>query len=253
MIKKIGTREWAKYNVNIQRGCEHGCRYCYARYNSVTRFKRCTAEQWLDPVIVQAKVDKNYGKYRGTVMFPSTHDITPRNISECLCVLRRLLDVGNKVLIVSKPHWDCIPLICETLKEYRLQIEFRFTIGSTSDKVLSFWEPGAPNLAERLSCLRYAYKCGYEMSVSCEPYLDPYVPYTYAAVLPYLTNSFWIGKLRDFKRRVDLTGVTDEQMTKFVKPLMAALSDEVVKTICMALHGHRFVKWKDSVREVMAK
>ena len=26
-----GTQEWAASNVNIQDGCEHDCRYCYAK------------------------------------------------------------------------------------------------------------------------------------------------------------------------------------------------------------------------------
>ena len=56
--EKTGTKEWAAANVNIQFGCEHGCRYCYARHEAVCRFKRCTAEQWINPVIDNAKVDK---------------------------------------------------------------------------------------------------------------------------------------------------------------------------------------------------
>jgi len=249
---KTGTKEWAEVNVNIQRGCEHGCRYCYARYNSVKRFKRCTAEQWLSPVIDSKKVDKNYRRRKGIVMFPSTHDITTRNISECLVVLHRLLDAGNRVLIVSKPHWTCIPLMCESLKKYKHQIEFRFTIGSNDDDVLGFWEPNAPKFAERLACLWYAYKAGYETSVSCEPYLDAYVIYTYWSVVNYLTSSFWVGKLRAFNSRVDLAGVTEEQMIKYVEPLRSAQTDAVVMSIYKSFHSLPLVKWKDSIRKVVS-
>ena len=251
--KKTGTKEWAKDNVNIQRGCEHGCRYCYARYNAVKRFKQCTAEQWLNPVINQAKVDKNYYKGKGVVMFPSTHDITPKNLSECLCVLRKLLDAGNQVLIVSKPHWSCITLICETLKGYRSQIMFRFTIGSKNDEVLSFWEPNAPKFKERQACLRYAYFSGYATSVSCEPYLDNDVVGLYLNIKPYIRHSFWIGKLRDFDKRVDLSDVTPEQEEKFIKPLKAAQTDEAVWKIYNQLAVERLVMWKDSIREIIQK
>ncbi len=251
--KKTGTKEWAKDNVNIQRGCEHGCLYCYARFNAVKWFKRCTAEQWLNPVINQAKVDKNYYKGKGVVMFPSTHDITPKNLSECLCVLRKLLDAGNQVLIVSKPHWPCITLICETLKEYRSQIMFRFTIGSKNDEILSFWEPNAPKFKERLACLKYAYNCRYQTSVSCEPYLDSNVIDLFLAVKSWTTHSFWIGKLRDFKRRVDMSDVTPEQNDKFIKPLKAAQTDEAVWAIYNQLAIEKLVKWKDSIREIIQK
>ena len=36
-----GTQEWAASNVNIQDGCEHDCRYCYAKTMAI-RFKRAT-------------------------------------------------------------------------------------------------------------------------------------------------------------------------------------------------------------------
>ena len=252
-VKKTGTKEWAVDNVNIQRGCEHGCRYCYARYNAVKWFKRCTDEQWLNPVIDQAKVDKKYYKGKGVVMFPSTHDITPRNLSECLCVLRKLLDAGNQVLIVSKPHWPCITLICETLKEYRSQIMFRFTIGSKDDEILGFWEPNAPKFKERLACLQYAYNCRYQTSVSCEPYLDSNVVDLYLAVKPWTTHSFWVGKIREFNRRVDMSVINAEQEEKFVKLLKAAQTDEAVWAIYNQLAVERLIMWKDSIREIIQK
>jgi hypothetical protein len=252
MKTKTGTKEWAQTNVNFQEGCEHDCRYCFARGDAVGRWKRCTAEQWRHPVINQAKVDKHRGKYPGVVMFPSTHDVTPLNFSEYLTVLRRLLDAGNQVLVVSKPHWQCITVLCEAYQEYKSQIMFRFTIGSMDDAVLGFWEPNAPNFAERLSCLEYAFHKGFRTSVSCEPYLDPYVVYTYTACKPFITDSFWVGMLRHFERRVDLTGATAEQIEKFVKPLKAAQGLDVVKGIHRLLDGQPFIHWKDSIREALA-
>lgn len=248
---KTGTREWSDSSVNIQRGCEHGCRYCYARYNAVERFKYCTMDQWQKPVIDNKKVDKHYSRKKGIIMYPTTHDITPDNISQYLCVLRKLLDAGNKVLIVSKPHFKCISLICECYDDYRKQITFRFTIGSTSDDVLKFWEPHAPGLSERLACLIYAFKRGFATSVSCEPYLDPYVSYIYSATQEYITDSFWVGKLNDFDRRVDVAGATDDQLAKYVYYLRSAQDDSIVRSIYGQLNGRPFVRWKDSIRKVM--
>lgn len=260
-MTKTGTKEWSKDTVNIQLGCGNLCRYCYARWMMVVWLRKCTPEQWAHPTINNEAVDADYKKINGVVMFPSTHDITQRNLAQCLCVLRKLLDAGNQVLIVSKPHWSCIPLICETLEEYKQQIMFRFTIGSRSDELLSFWEPNAPRFHERLACLEYAYERGYQTSVSCEPYLDMNVKDLLAKVEPYITDSFWIGKLRDFKKRVDLTKVTPDQIDKYVNPLRAACSDEAVRTIYNQLEGFKpatltagkFIKWKDSIREVIEK
>ena len=252
-IKLSGTREWAAKNLNIALGCEHNCRYCYARYNAVTRFKRVTADAWPHMRIDQAKVDAEYGRDKGIIMFPSSHDVTPSIISEYLCVLHKLLEAGNQVLIVTKPHWECIPLICESCREFKDQIIFRFTIGSVDEGVLRFWEPGAPSFEERISCLRYAYARGFRTSVSCEPYLDAYVPYTFLAVSEWITDSFWVGKLRGFGQRVNLDGVTDYERKRYVEPLLRVMDDSIVRAIYKALEidGQPYIKWKDSIRRVM--
>lgn len=253
-MKKTGTKEWSDRSLNIQRGCENNCRYCYARHNAVTRFKQCNAEQWKLPCIDNKKVDKNYRThYEGVTMFPTTHDITSANLSQCMCVLRKQLDLGNKMLIVTKPRWDCISVICEAFLEYQDLIEFRFTVGSTDNSILEFWEPEAPNFQERLSCLQYAHRAGYKTSVSCEPYLDAHVAYTYEACKEWITDSFWIGKLRGFNSRVKLDDATDTQISRYVDPLKAAMQDSVVKQIHSVLDGQRFIKWKDSIADVMAK
>lgn len=186
-------------------------------------------------------------------MLPSTHDITDRNISECMIVIRKLLDAGNKILIVSKPHWHCITLICETFMERRHQIMFRFTIGSNNNEVLNFWEPNAPQYGERRACLQYAYTCRYQTSVSCEPYLDSNVVDLFLSVKPWTTHSFWIGKLRAFDSRVDMSNITSEEKKKFVKPLRAAQTDEAVLTIYNQLKVERLVMWKDSIRKVLER
>lgn len=253
MQNKTGTKEWAETTINIARGCEHGCRYCYARQIMVDRFHKLTAEEWKTTTVNQEVVDANYGKKQGVIMIPSAHDIVPSIINEFCIVLRKLLDVGNEVLIVSKPHWQCITMICDFFKEHRDKILFRFTIGSTNSDVLEFWEPGAPNFQERLACLQYAFDLGYKTSVSCEPYLDVYPSFTYAACSPYITDSFWIGKLRHFNSRVRLDDATPEQIKKFVEPLKLMCQDKVIRGIHKMLDGHKFIQWKDSIREVVEK
>jgi len=46
--------------------------------------------------------------------------------------------------------------------EFKPQIEFRFTITSNNDDLLSFWEPGAPPFLNRKEALILAYKVAYE-------------------------------------------------------------------------------------------
>ena len=143
-VKKVfGTTEWAGKNVNIIQGCEHDCKYCYAKDMAI-RFKRKTIQTWITEVVDLKKVSNRYIKAEGTIMFPSTHDITPVNLNSSIVVLRKLLTAGNDVLIVSKPHMDVIKEICKEFPEYKDRILFRFSIGSTNSETLKFWEPGAP-------------------------------------------------------------------------------------------------------------
>ena len=254
MAKKTGFRELSDHSVNIQLGCEHNCRYCWARADAVDRYHRCTDGQWVTPVINQEKVDLPWRrKYKGVVAFPTCHDITDRNMSEYLCVLRKLLDAGNDVRITTKASWPVIPVICEAYLDYKPRIHFTFTLGSTNDNVLGFWEPGAPNYAARLGCLEYAYFKGYRTSVICEPYLDGWAVQLYESVKDYITEEFWLGKLNKFEKRVCLEGVTDEQMNRFVRPLKLLLGDDYVMEMVRALAGRPHVKFKESVQAVIDK
>ena len=251
MENKTGTKELAAVNVNIQRGCEHNCRYCYARYNAVCRFKQCTDAEWLQPEINQAKVDHRRGKYDGLVMFPSSHDVTPLNINEYLAVLRRLLDAGNDVLIVTKPHWSCITVIAEAYEKYKSQIQFLFTIGSTDSGVLEFWEPRAANFDERLSCLQYAFHRGYKTGVICEPFLDAFPTHVYAATKDYITGDFWFGAMRDFDSRVNLAGARGDELHRYFEPLKKLQSETFIKSVAAVLRNKPHVKFKDSVRKII--
>src|ERR1039457_3088349 len=141
--KKNGTREWAESNINFITGCSHNCKYCYSKEMSI-RFKRTTPESWTNEMVRQKALSKTYRKIKGRIMFPSSHDITPTYINDALTILRKLLEIDNKVLIVTKPHLDCIKAICSTFDVRKSQILFRFTIGSANTQTLKFWEPNAP-------------------------------------------------------------------------------------------------------------
>jgi len=184
-------------------------------------------------------------------MFPANHDITPNTLDMCCKVLARLLEVGNRVLVVSKPHVECIDKICNMFENYKSQILFRFTIGSVSDRVLGFWEPKAPPYLERISSLILAYRLGFETSVSCEPILDDKISRVVTHVQPYVTDAIWLGKANDLVNRLTLNGETDSEIMERAKVLAAFQSDEnILKLYEMHKHNPK-VKWKDSIKQVV--
>lgn len=248
--EKTGTREWAEATVNLQLGCENDCRYCYARDMMVRRFGKCTAEEWRVPQI-QLPAATRTGRNHGRVMFPSAHDITPGNISESLLVIRRLLESGNEVLVVTKPSLECTRRICEVFGSYRDRLLFRFTIGSVEDRVLRFWDRRAPLFAERLDSLAFAFNQGFATSVSCEPYLDPYPWHVYEAVEQYVTDTVWFGLVRDWKNRMDLSRATLAELQLYAQTLHDAQRAAFVCSLFRMMRDKPKVRWKDSIRKVM--
>lgn len=244
-----GTREWAVAGVNCCTGCSHGCRYCYARYKNVIKNEVVSAEQWSEPVLRSEDVTRHYPLYPGTVMFPTEHDIHPEILDGCLSVLRKLVAVGNNVLVVSKPHLSCIKEICRAFTKSRKQILFRFTITAKDNKMLGFWEPGAPSFEERLASLCYAFDEGYSTSVSIEPMLDSAnVEELIGDLMHCVTHSIWLGKMNKIEERIICES---DQMCEEIERIRLSQSDENIKKLYNKLHGNPLIRWKESIKEVV--
>jgi uncharacterized Fe-S cluster-containing radical SAM superfamily protein len=244
-----GTKEWSKVSVNCVLGCPHRCRYCYARADAVRRKQIAKPEEW-GTTYHRARlgeVVKRRRKIDGTVMFPTTHDITPRFLDECLKVLGNLLKAGNKVLIVSKPRDRCIREICKKFADYKSRVLFRFSIGATSNRILRYWEPGAPSFDERVDCLQHAHTEGFQTSVSCEPLLeaDQAAP-LFFTVAPFVTDSIWIGKVNHISSRV-IPGTDPAEIAR----VEAGQTDEAVRKVYAALKDEPKVRWKESYKKVL--
>jgi len=253
--KKVsGTREWASSSVNVMLGCEHDCTYCYAR-SSAARFGRKDATDWATEEVQPNLRSKNFGKRRGTVMFPTTHDITPDNLIHTGEILGRLLAAGNDVLVVSKPHLSTITELCARFAEYKDQILFRFTIGSCNDGTLALWEPGAPTFDERLGALKHAHRQGFKTSVSMEPMLDTIeerIVYTFRAAAPFVTDAIWLGKMNKATERLKRNGFGGNlKLMAAATALVASQSDERIRALYDRLKDEPKVKWKESIKSVV--
>lgn len=251
MVARIirGTLEWACRNFNVCAGCEHDCRYCYAKSMAI-RFQRSTPESWKDQIPLPEKLIEA-GKGKPTrIMFPSTHDITPECLDICMDALDRMLKRGHTVLIVSKPHAQCITAICDRFGDYKDTLIFRFTIGSAANNVLKAWEPHAPQFEERLLSLEMAHAQGYQTSVSCEPMLDGAVERVVTAVLPFVSETVWIGVMNDVKQRLTLNGATPE-VHRMGQDLVATCNRDMIKDLYSRLKENPKIRWKDSTRGML--
>ncbi len=243
-----GTKEWASHNVNCYNGCSHNCLYCYARGMAV-RFGRMRPEEWANEKPRLTELQKKRSLLDGNIMFPTTHDINPSNLSDCQVVLSKLVQAGNKVLVVSKPHLPCIETICNQMVAYKEQIMFRFSIGLMDDELRTFWEPEAPNFSERLVSLRHAFEAGYETSVSVEPLLEPWSVRTLIdRVRPFVTHSIWIGKANQLRQRTSWKLPSDHPE---IVRLLSWQTDEKVLEIYKIFKDDPLIRWKDSYKKVI--
>lgn len=222
---------------------------CYAKHNAVNRFKTVLPGNWATEIIDSEAVARSYPTYNGTVMLPTTHDITPGNLDAGMIVIEKLLLSRNKLLIVTKPHYQCVAKICDEFKSYIDQIVFRFTICAFNDKILKYWEPGAPCFGERLSALKYAFDSGYQTSISMEPCLDwPNVVSNFGFLSQYVNHSIWIGTLNFIDERVK---VVTEEDRKMVDQMKSWMINETFQIVYNELKDHPLIKWKESMKKAL--
>jgi hypothetical protein len=195
----------------------------------------------------EKEVRKRRTNVGGTIMFPSTHDILPEFLEPSLTVIGRILEAGNRLLIVSKPHLECIREICREFTKYKDKILFRFTIGAMDNDILGYWEPGAPRFEERLASLQHAHDQGFRTSVSCEPLLDSSnVRSLFDALAPYVTDTVWIGKMNGIDYRVEPG--TDPEAVRLVKE---GQTGAVIRAVHAELKEEPKVRWKESFKQVL--
>lgn len=245
-----GTGEWAGKNVNIQKGCANDCRYCYAKAGAVRR-KQSTPGSWTHTAFNAHIIKKGWRKYDKVIMFPSTHDIDDTNIDQCIGVLSKILGAGTKVLIVSKPHLECVKRLCAELAAYRDQILFRFTMGSANNATLKFWEPGAPAFEERLAALKWAHKAGFQTSVSCEPMLDLHIDRVVRAAKPYVTDAIWLGRVNNLNTGVAINCPKDAATKQAAVALLAGQTDDYLLGLHQRYKADPQIRYKDSIKEVV--
>jgi DNA repair photolyase len=246
----FGTKEWAPYNFNFMNGCSNDCSYCYAKEMAI-RFKRKNSENWKfeEPVSLEGK---SFNKRNGRIMIPSSHDITPNNIEIAVSVIKKLLESGNKLLIVTKPHYTCISRLVNEFMSYRKEIQFRFTIGSVNTDILTLWEPGATGFEERLESLKHAFINKFSTSISVEPLLDDNIDNLVTELQPYVTDSIWIGKMNFPGRRIKMNN-SSTVIPKYVEKLIASQSDEKIIKMWREYKNNPMIEWKESIKKVIEK
>ena len=272
------NKDWAYHFISCCNGCSNDCLYCYAKGDAANK-NRIPISDWKNEEVRLHDLNKHYKRFDDPVMFPSTHDITHHNFDGCHLVLEKLLGIGNRVLIVSKPRLKLISKICNDFKKYRNNMIFRFTIGSIDKKILSFWEPNAPKYDERKSALAHAYYHNYRTSVSIEPILDAAnIEDLVDDLTPFINHSIWIGtmnslwyldtdeedvkteaaKKRAARNRLCFGSALSKKIARERKRIESGQSAENLKRIYNKLKYKKLpgqdkplVQWKSAIKDIL--
>jgi len=120
--------------------------------------------------------------------------------------------------------------------------------------VLKLWEPNAPDYDQKLESLKYAFNAGYQTSVSCEPMLDDKVDDVIQKVIPYVTETIWIGKPNKLNERLSMNGFKNDQVIMgSARSLRELFSDEYILNLYERHRNNPKIMWKDSIKKIMTK
>jgi hypothetical protein len=264
VTKKTGTKEWSDFSYNIGNGCAHDCIFCYARIGQVARYKRISPENWPIESLKSKATVISGDPTKKVAMFPTTHDITPGYLPSIIEGIQKLIARGKDVLLVSKPHLECIKKICTEFADCKNRIQFRFTIGTLNKSIAAFWEPGAPAPDERVQCLKHALKAGFKVTVSMEPMLsdtqDAIKTFSALAQIPGL-EEIWIGKM-NYIGFIELRGRQEvmagnsrgnEILAMCAKNRIDQADPNILKMVDTIGISNWQVRWKDSIRNALEK
>lgn len=161
--KCSGTRMPFAWTLNPYRGCEFGCKYCYARFahefmelRDPLQFERKIFAKQFDPVAFRAELKKVKPKQQiwiGTATDP--YQPAERRFR----IMRRILEVlakerGLNFGITTKS--DLIARDAELLGQIarRSQVHVNFTITTLDEKLARLLEPLAPRPSLRLGAVK---------------------------------------------------------------------------------------------------
>ena len=117
------------------------------------------------------------------------------------------------------------------------------------DKVLSFWEPGAPVYKERKEALRYAFDYGFKTSVSMEPMLDiANIDKVIKEVNQFVNEDIWLGPMSHLKR---ISRYTHDSALKNIDELAAAQTTESLRPIYERYKDDSKIRFKHTFLEAI--
>lgn len=194
------AREYSPLAVNLYRGCDHICRYCYSPdvlHMKLDDFSKPVPRAGIIAKLVQdAKALQATGNQK-PILLCFTCD-PYMQIEERRGITRQALEIllrhEQPVQILTKGGRRSIRDF-DLLAEHKARCTYAATLTFTDPEDLARYEPGADTYAGRVAALRAAHRLGIETWVSCEPVIDPAQTLAIIKETHEYVDQFRVGKL----------------------------------------------------------
>ena len=192
------AREYSSLALNIYKGCEHACKYCFApsalmikrdRYNGDANPKKTILNRLKKDTQYLAKNNINDEillSFIGDPYQPAeTRYRFTRRVLEVLIEHNQPFTILTKGELRAEEDFDLL----QSYKEKRFGTSLRFTEQHDADE----WEPGAASVSDRITAIKHAHDRGIPTWVSLEPVIYEVAEITGRA-LSTLINERFLGK-----------------------------------------------------------
>jgi len=164
------------YCINPYAGCQHACKYCYARF--VSRFYGRKMNEWGKFVYAKVNLPKLLStekklKKPGEIILSSTTDAY-QPLEEKYQITRKVLQEllsEERFSVVIQTKSSLVLRDMDIIKSFGSRIKVGFTI-TMNDEMAKIFEPGASSTSQRIEALRKLKENG----VTTYAFLGPLIP-----------------------------------------------------------------------------
>ena len=194
MIKEITTKTaihqrepnfGSGYDLNIYRGCEHKCKYCFAQYSH--KFLENDSTNFFNDIFIKTNIVEILDNELSKKTWKNTNIINVSAISDCYQPIEEKYQLMRRCLEIFIKHKQSIFLLTKSpliLRDFDLlerlskvaYVNIAFSITSLNEEIRQKIEPNVISSFERLKILEYFSKTNCKRTIMLTP------------IIPYLTD-----------------------------------------------------------------
>lgn len=204
---KGAALEYSQLAVNLYRGCEHGCKYCFA-----PGCQFMTKEKYFNNQVVRKDIlnylqkdliemNKNNDKRKVLLCFicdPYQKEYNFNIITRKALELFKNYNINFQML--TKGGYKAV----RDFDLYKKGDAYATTLTFEDEQKSLYWEPNASVPNERIQSLKLAKSLGIETWVSFEPVIDPKETYKLFERTKDFTDLYKIGKINRYNTGLEV-------------------------------------------------